>query len=224
MGEDKQDEAADQAAAAAGDGRLNVAREGAADAADGTGDAAADGTAQQAAGDGAQQAEDAAAAAAAAAKEAEAARLAKAAGIVGRTVVLYTQFGPIKVKLLEQLAPKTTALVWQLAQERGCKDCAFYRCGSRHMMLCADVGYCCWGSSGSFSSTCSYAGIYFPALPDAALAQQACCHAERLSCAGRRTADCTLRHLPCAGTRRSRGWARGRPTRCCRAACQSWQT
>ena len=53
--------------------------------------------------------------------------LAAAAGVVGRTVVLHTQFGPIRVKLLEQLAPKTTALVWQLAQRRGCRDCAFYR-------------------------------------------------------------------------------------------------
>ncbi|PRW45096.1 peptidyl-prolyl cis- cyclophilin type [Chlorella sorokiniana] len=114
---DKQDAAADQAAAAAGDGKLNVAREGGADAA-----GAADGGGQQAAG-GAQQADEAAAAA----KEAEAAALAKVASVVGRTVVLHTQFGPIKVKLLEQLAPKTTALVWQLAQARGCKDCAFYR-------------------------------------------------------------------------------------------------
>lgn len=124
---DKQDAAADQAAAAAeGDGRLNVAREGGGDgAADGAAGGAADGVGQQEA-DNAQQA-DQAAAAAAAAKEAEAAALAKAAGIVGRTVVLHTQFGPIKIKLLEQLAPKATALVWQLAQARGCKDCAFYR-------------------------------------------------------------------------------------------------
>ena len=123
---DKQDAAADQAAAAEGDGRLNVAQEGGGDgAAGGAAGGAADGAGQQEA-DNAQQA-DQAAAAAAAAKEAEAAALAKAAGIVGRTVVLHTQFGPIKIKLLEQLAPKATALVWQLAQARGCKDCAFYR-------------------------------------------------------------------------------------------------
>lgn len=45
----------------------------------------------------------------------------------GRTVLLHTQFGPIRVHLLEELAPRTTALVWDLAQRRGCNDCAFYR-------------------------------------------------------------------------------------------------
>ena len=58
---------------------------------------------------------------------AAAAALAKAAEALGRTVVVHTQFGPIRVKLLEQLAPRTTALVWDLAQRRGCRDCAFYR-------------------------------------------------------------------------------------------------
>lgn len=132
MDGDKQEAAADQAAAAAGDGKLNVAREG---GDDGAAAGASDGAGQQAAGD-TQQADEAATAAAAA-KEAEAAALAKAAGIVGRTVVLHTQFGPIKVKLLEQLAPKTTSLVWQLAQARGCKDCAFYRCARwLHDVIC----------------------------------------------------------------------------------------
>ncbi|KAL4448137.1 hypothetical protein ABPG75_005356 [Micractinium tetrahymenae] len=50
-----------------------------------------------------------------------------AATTTGRTVLLHTQFGPIRVKMLEQLAPHTTALVWDLAQRRGCNDCAFYR-------------------------------------------------------------------------------------------------
>jgi hypothetical protein len=53
--------------------------------------------------------------------------LAAAAAAPGRTVLLYTQFGPIKVKLLEELAPRTTAMVWDLAQKRGCRSCAFYR-------------------------------------------------------------------------------------------------
>ena len=49
----------------------------------------------------------------------------------GRTVVLYTHFGGIRVKLLEKLAPRITALVWQLAEARNCTsayNCAFYRC------------------------------------------------------------------------------------------------
>ena len=65
---------------------------------------------------------------------------ADAAAAVGRTVLLHTQFGPIRVKLLEQLAPKTTALVWDLAQRRGCRKCAFYRCAAPP---CADG---CWHS------------------------------------------------------------------------------
>lgn len=69
-------------------------------------------------GDGAAGSQDAAAAA----------DLTAVAGAVGRSVVLHTQFGPIKVKLLEQLAPRTTALVWDLAEKRGCRNCAFYRC------------------------------------------------------------------------------------------------
>ncbi|KAI3426472.1 hypothetical protein D9Q98_008839 [Chlorella vulgaris] len=68
-------------------------------------------------GDGAAGSQDAAAAA----------DLTAVAGAVGRSVVLHTQFGPIKVKLLEQLAPRTTALVWDLAEKRGCRNCAFYR-------------------------------------------------------------------------------------------------
>lgn len=50
-----------------------------------------------------------------------------AASNTGRIVLLHTQFGPIRVKMLEQLAPRSTALVWELAERRGCKDCAFYR-------------------------------------------------------------------------------------------------
>ncbi|KAI7844862.1 hypothetical protein COHA_001515 [Chlorella ohadii] len=48
----------------------------------------------------------------------------------GRTVVLHTQFGQIRIRLLEQLAPRITALVWDLAVKRGCQgaySCAFYR-------------------------------------------------------------------------------------------------
>lgn len=123
MDGEKRGAAADQAAAAV-DGSLNAARDG---AADDDGAAAAGGAAGQAAAD-SDQAGRQAAGADAAALEAKAAALAKAAQVEGRTVVLHTQFGPIKVKLLEQLAPRTTALVWQLAQARGCKDCAFYRC------------------------------------------------------------------------------------------------
>lgn len=58
---------------------------------------------------------------------ADTAAQARAAETPGRTVLVHTQFGPIRVKLLEQLAPRTTALVWELAQRRGCRDCAFYR-------------------------------------------------------------------------------------------------
>lgn len=49
----------------------------------------------------------------------------------GRMVVLYTTFGPIRIRLLERLAPRVTALVWSLALTRGCSNaykCAFYRC------------------------------------------------------------------------------------------------
>ncbi|EFN56110.1 hypothetical protein CHLNCDRAFT_144708 [Chlorella variabilis] len=45
-------------------------------------------------------------------------------------VVLYTQFGAIRVKLLEGVAPRITALVWHLAAARNCSTtytCAFYR-------------------------------------------------------------------------------------------------
>lgn len=53
-----------------------------------------------------------------------------AAAELGRTVVLYTQFGGIRVRLLEKLAPRITALVWDLAAKRGCSNaykCAWYR-------------------------------------------------------------------------------------------------
>ncbi|PRW61257.1 peptidyl-prolyl cis- cyclophilin type [Chlorella sorokiniana] len=51
----------------------------------------------------------------------------------GRAVVLHTQFGQIRIRLLEQLAPQITALVWDLAAKRGCKGtaCAFYRSEAR---------------------------------------------------------------------------------------------
>ncbi len=62
-----------------------------------------------------------------AARDGVTAAVGDAATTTGRTVLLHTQFGPIRVKMLEQLAPRTTALVWDLAQRRGCKDCAFYR-------------------------------------------------------------------------------------------------
>lgn len=45
-------------------------------------------------------------------------------------MVLYTTFGPIRIRLLERLAPRVTALVWGLALARGCSNaykCAFYR-------------------------------------------------------------------------------------------------
>lgn len=48
----------------------------------------------------------------------------------GRAVVLYTSFGPMRIRLLERLAPRVTALVWALALSRGCSNsykCAFYR-------------------------------------------------------------------------------------------------
>lgn len=94
--------------------------------------AGADGGDAAAAGNDAAAAEgDAAAGAAgtgdAAAAGADAEALAQKAGVVGRTVLLHTQFGPIRVKLLEELAPRTTALVWRLAEARGCRNCAFYR-------------------------------------------------------------------------------------------------
>lgn len=79
-------------------------------------------------GDGGNAADDAAAATLAAeAVVAERGELRQAAEETGRTVVLYTQFGPMRVQLLEKLAPRTTALVWALAANKGCKDCAFYR-------------------------------------------------------------------------------------------------
>lgn len=52
----------------------------------------------------------------------------------GRAVVLYTTFGPIRIRLLERLAPRVTALVWGLALARGCSNaykCAFYRVEAR---------------------------------------------------------------------------------------------
>lgn len=71
--------------------------------------------------------EGGAAAGSGAGADSDAASNGDAATAVGRTVLLHTQFGPIRVKMLEQLAPRTTALVWDLAQRRGCRDCAFYR-------------------------------------------------------------------------------------------------
>ncbi|KAL4433836.1 hypothetical protein ABPG75_000277 [Micractinium tetrahymenae] len=52
----------------------------------------------------------------------------------GRAVVLYTTFGPVRIRLLERLAPRVTALVWSLALVRGCSNaykCAFYRVEAR---------------------------------------------------------------------------------------------
>jgi hypothetical protein len=49
----------------------------------------------------------------------------------GRAVVLYTQFGAIRIRLLERLAPRITGMVWALAAARNCTSayrCAFYRC------------------------------------------------------------------------------------------------
>ena len=46
-----------------------------------------------------------------------------------RVVVLYTQFGPLPIKLLSDIAPRTTKLVWELAEGKECKGqaCIFYR-------------------------------------------------------------------------------------------------
>lgn len=65
--------------------------------------------------------------------------LSEAATQAGRIVTLHTQFGPIRVTLLETLAPLTTALVWELAQARGCRSCSFYRqasCSSVCKLVC----------------------------------------------------------------------------------------
>jgi hypothetical protein len=43
---------------------------------------------------------------------------------------MYTQFGEIRVQLLEKLAPRITSMVWELAAHRNCTtshSCAFYR-------------------------------------------------------------------------------------------------
>ena len=101
-----------------------AANGGAADGADAGGDAAAD-VQNDGAGAGNDADADTLAAEAAVAAASE---LQAAAAELGRTVVLFTQFGPIKVKLLEKLAPRATSLVWDLAEHRGCNDCAFYRC------------------------------------------------------------------------------------------------
>ena len=112
------------AAGGDGDGSLHEATDNAGDG----GAAAADGSAaDQAADSGAAAGQGSDQAAAQGGDEAVAADRAAAAEQVGRTVLLHTQFGPIKVKLLEKLAPRTTALVWELAQKRGCRICAFYR-------------------------------------------------------------------------------------------------
>ena len=66
----------------------------------------------------------------------------------GRTVVIHTQFGQIRIRLLEQLAPRITALVrplWPLeAHQAGCgwlpggrclaqrRQCAVKRFASNH--------------------------------------------------------------------------------------------
>ncbi|PSC70864.1 peptidyl-prolyl cis-cyclophilin type [Micractinium conductrix] len=100
-----------------------AANGGAADGADAGGDAAAD-VQNDGAGAGNDADADTLAAEAAVAAASE---LQAAAAELGRTVVLFTQFGPIKVKLLEKLAPRATSLVWDLAEHRGCNDCAFYR-------------------------------------------------------------------------------------------------
>ena len=48
----------------------------------------------------------------------------------GRAVLLFTQLGSIRIRLLERLAPRVTALVWDMAAARNCSDkyrCALYR-------------------------------------------------------------------------------------------------
>ena len=55
------------------------------------------------------------------------------AGELGRAVVLHTQFGDIRVRLLERQAPTVTRLVWEMAAARNCTtayNCAFYRRGA----------------------------------------------------------------------------------------------
>lgn len=49
---------------------------------------------------------------------------------LARAVVLFTQFGSIRIRLLEKAAPRITALVWNAAKSRNCSKasaCAFYR-------------------------------------------------------------------------------------------------
>lgn len=51
---------------------------------------------------------------------------------LGRAVVLHTQMGDIRIRLLERQAPRITQLVWDLAATRGCGakqayNCSFYR-------------------------------------------------------------------------------------------------
>lgn len=46
-----------------------------------------------------------------------------------RVVALHTQFGTLPIRLLPDLAPKTASMVWELALQRGCHSCAFYRWG-----------------------------------------------------------------------------------------------
>ena len=140
-------------------------------------------------------------------------------------VVLYTQFGAIRVKLLEGVAPRITALVWQLAAARNCSTaytCAFYR----------------WGPRG-----CGEPPLAL--VPAPAALQAAPRDADPMSaaagggrCRGRGGGGSALRLAPvlaptrghaapllgcAAGTRRGRSLGRGRLTRCCRGACMTWQ-
>jgi len=67
----------------------------------------------------------------------------------GRRIVFFTQFGPIKIKLLETTAPNITGMLWDLAVRRGCNtsyNCAFYRwvaCTTPYFSLLWTGSCCC---------------------------------------------------------------------------------
>ena len=134
---------------------------------------------------------------------------AAAAAAVGRTILLHTQFGPIRVKLLEQLAPKTTALVWDLAQRRGCRNCAFYRCapGRYAPGWHSGLARCCSPVDQPAFQAC----LFWDRVRNASAAALTFC------------LPCLAGFAPCTpGMRPSRGWERALLMRCCRGGwiCQ----
>lgn len=111
----------------------------------------------------------------------------------GRAILLYTQFGVIRIMLLERLAPRVTGMVWALAATRNCTSahsCAFYRCTGGPCKAGLERLVC---MNSRLGTTVAHAPTAGPAA-----------HAAR------------------AGMRRDQGpwtarWARLTP--CCRAAC-----